>query len=154
VVVVAAGLTINTARMVSKRKGSATLASVSGHERPLALRLTAWIVTAQSAGLAVFAVATVVEAIRGDRASATSAALLAVLALVWCAGLVLAARGLLQARVWARAPVVMSEVLMIGIAIPLVQGDQRWLGVAVLVSAVVGLLALFARSVTGELTGR
>jgi len=134
---------------------STTLATVSGHQRPLALRLAAGIATGQAAGLAIFAAATIVEAARGDRASLGSAGLLALLAVAWCVGLGAAVVGLLRGRRRARAPVVVSEILLLSIGIPLAQSaqtGQKWLGAFVIASAVVGLAACMARSVTGTLT--
>ena len=99
--------------------------------------------------------AAIVEAARGDRASLASAMLLAALALAWCVGLAAAAVGLLRERRRARAPVVVSEILLLSIGIPLAQSDQtdqKWLGVLVIASAAIAISACLTRSVTGRLT--
>jgi hypothetical protein len=124
---------------------------VSGQRRPLVLDLLSCIVALQACGLAVLAVATVVEAARGDRSSTAAALLLAAIAAIWAAGLAVAVRGLLHGRRASRAPVVMTEFLLVGVGIPLAQGNERVLGIAVLVTAAVGLVVSLTRSVTTSL---
>jgi hypothetical protein len=102
--------------------------------------------------LLALAVGVVVEALRGDRSSVSNAALLAVLLLVWVAGLGMGARGLSLHRRWARAPVVLSELLLLAAAVPLAQGSgAQWAGYLVVALCVVGLLAVLSPPVTTAL---
>ena len=70
----------------------------------------------------------------------------------WAAGLLLCARGLLRRRRWARAPLVITDLLLLAVGVPLVQGaGARWAGVLLVVGAVVGLLSVLSPAVTAEL---
>jgi hypothetical protein len=123
-----------------------------GPVAPRSMRIAALVAVAQAVGLAVFAAVVVVQALRGDRSSVTNVLLLVVLLLAWAAALVLCARGLLHRRRWARAPLVLSELLLLAVGIPLVQGDgARWAGVLLVGGAVVGLLSVLSPAVTAEL---
>ncbi len=118
------------------------------------MRIAAGVAFLQALGLGVFALVVVVEALRGDRSSMANALLLAALLLAWAATLALCARGLLRRRRWSRAPLVMSELLLLAVGIPLVQGaGARWAGVLLVVGAVVGLLSVLSPAVTTELEG-
>ncbi len=98
------------------------------------------------------AVAVVVEAARGDRSTVGNVVLLALLLVAWAGGLAAAARGLLHRRRRARAPIVVSELLLLAVGFPLVQGtDARWAGVLLVVTCVAGLLAVLSPSVTAQL---
>ncbi len=125
--------------------------------RPLAprvMRIAAGVAVLQALGLGVFAAVVVVEALRGDRSSMANALLLVALLLAWAAALGLCARGLLRRRHWSRAPLVMSELLLLAVGVPLVQGaGARWAGVLLVVGAVVGLLSVLSPAVTTELEG-
>jgi hypothetical protein len=119
---------------------------------PVAVRVAAAVAGLQGLGLAVFAAVVVGEALRGDRSSVSGALLLVALLAAWAATLVLCARGLLRRRRWARAPLVLSELLLLAVGIPLVQGSgARWVGVLLVVGSVVGLLAVLSPAVTAEL---
>ena len=118
------------------------------------MRIAAWVALLQGVGLGVFALVVVVEALRGDRSSMVDALLLVSLLLAWAGAFVLCARGLLRRRRWSRAPLVLSELLLLAVGIPLVQGaGARWAGVLLVVGAVVGLLSVLSPAVTAELEG-
>ena len=88
--------------------------------------------------------------VRGD------AALLIVLCCVgWAAASLLAARGLLRRRRWARAPLVLSELLLLAVGIPLVQGGRCALGRRAARGrwSVVGCCRVLSPAVTAELDG-
>ena len=98
------------------------------------------------------AVGIVVEAARGDRSSVSNVALLVGLLLVWAAGLALAARGLARRRRWARAPVLLSDLLLLAVGVPLAQGSaSRWAGVLLVVVSAVGAVAVMTPPVTAAL---
>jgi len=122
---------------------------------PRALLTAAGVAALQAAGLAVLAAVVVVQAARGDESSATNAGLLVVLVLAWAVGLGFVARGLRDRHRWARAPLLLSELLLLlAVGVPLVQGDAaRWVGVLVVASAVVGTVAVLSPSVTSALAG-
>ena len=107
----------------------------------------------QGAALAGYALVVLVQAVRGDRATLLGAALLAVLLVAWGAGLGLAARGLWDGRRWARSPVVVTELLLLAVGIPLVQGAGRAAGIVLVVVAVVELGAVLSPPVTRLLVG-
>jgi hypothetical protein len=117
---------------------------VSDTDRPAALVVAAAVVLCEAAVLAGYALVAVAQGLRGDRSGPLGPALLAVVLLVWAAGLAAAARGLLRVQRWARAPVVVSELLMLAVGIQLAQGTARWAGwvlVAVTASALIAVLS-------------
>ncbi len=121
---------------------------------PGPMRLAAVVAVAQAVGLGLYAVVVLVQALSGDRSSVTSAVLLMALVVGWAAVLLLAARGLLRRRRWSRAPLVLSELLLLAVGIPLVQGaGARWAGVLLVVGGAVGLLSVLSPAVTAELEG-
>jgi hypothetical protein len=123
---------------------------------PTALRVVAAVALAQVLGLVAYAIVVVVAAVRGDESSAGNAALLAVLVLAWAVGLAVAARGLVDRRRWARAPALLSELLLFAVGVPLAQngaGIARWAGVLLVVSGAVGTVAVLTPSVTAALDG-
>jgi hypothetical protein len=101
-----------------------------------------------------YALVAVVQGLRGDRSGALGPALLAVVLLVWAAGLVVAARGLLRVQRWARAPVVVSELLVLAVGIQLAQGATRWAGAVLVAVTVVALVAVLSPPATAALVER
>jgi hypothetical protein len=107
---------------------------------------------AQALGLAAFAVAVVVHGLGGDRSSTADFWLLAALLLLWAAGLAWAARGVWRARRWSRAPLVLSQLLLLAVGVPLVQGEgARWAGVLMVATSLTGLVAVLTPRVTAAL---
>jgi hypothetical protein len=114
--------------------------------------LAAGLALAQAAGFVAFGVVLVVQAARGDRSSVVNVGLLIGLLLGWAAALGFAARGLRRRQRWSRTPLVVSQVLLLAVGVPLVQGSSaRWEGIALVTSSAVALLALLSRAVTAEL---
>jgi hypothetical protein len=121
---------------------------------PRAIQLAAGLALAEAAGFVVYGVALVVQAARGDRSSVQNVALLVVLVVGWGAGLVFAARGLLGRRRWSRAPLVVSQLLLVAVGLPLAEGPvARWAGVALVAASVLAVGALLTPAVTGALEG-
>ncbi|HET7173778.1 MAG TPA: hypothetical protein VFI30_05830 [Nocardioidaceae bacterium] len=79
--------------------------------------------------------------------------------LVYGAGLALCARGLLRLQRWVRGPVVLVEVIEIGVASDILRRSAEsisapiWVAVLLLVPAVVVLAILFSRGTTRALYG-
>jgi hypothetical protein len=120
-------------------------------DRPKPLVVAAAAVLAEAVVLLGYAVVTVVQALRGDRSSALGAALLALVLLTWAAGLALSARGLWRVRRWARSPVVVSELLLLAVGVPLIQGTGGWVGTVIVATTVVVLIAVLSPPVTSVL---
>ncbi len=117
-------------------------------DRPAALVVAVAITAAEVLGLAVYAVVIVVHALAGDASSPGNGALLAALVLSWAAGLVVAARGLVGGRSWARSPLIVNQLLTLAVGIPLIQGSVALVGFPLVVCSVVALVALVALSVS------
>lgn len=119
---------------------------------PPTIWLAAGLALAEAAGFLVYGAVLVVQAARGDRSSVGNVVLLIGLVLGWAAALAFAARGLWQRRRWSRAPLVVSQVLLLAVGVPLAQGTgARWVGVALVTVSAVALLALLSRAVTAQL---
>jgi len=76
-----------------------------------------------------------------DRTRALVAALLALAAAV---GLALVGRGLARGRRWARAPALVTNLLVLPVAVDLVRGGRWYVGVPLLLWALAVLALLFA----------
>lgn len=113
-------------------------------DRPAALVVAVAITAAEVVGLLIYAVVIVVRALGGDASSPANSALLAALVLVWAAGLVVAARGLLGGRSWARSPLIVNQLLTLAVGVPLIQGSVALVGWPLVVCSVVALGALVA----------
>jgi fatty acid desaturase len=77
-----------------------------------------------------------------DRVRAATAA---VLTLVGAIGLGLVGRGLYRRRRWARAPALVTNLLVLPVAFDLTRGGRWYVGVPLLLLAVVVLVLLFVR---------
>jgi len=127
---------------------------VTAPARPAALLVAAGVVLVEALTLLGYALVAVVQGLRGDRSGAMGPALLAVVLLVWAAGLVVAARGLFRVQRWARAPVVVSELLVLAVGIQLAQGATRWAGALLVAVTVVALVAVLSPPATAALVER
>ena len=115
------------------------------------LRACAVLVAGQALGLAGIAAFYLVElmvATPGDRVRAVVTALLALAA---AAGLALVARGLLRRRGWARAPALVTNLLVLPVAVGLLQGGRWYVGLPLLVWALAVLGLLFAPATSAAL---
>jgi hypothetical protein len=115
------------------------------------LRACALLVALQAVGLAAIAVFYLVEifvATADDRVRAVVTALLAAAA---AAGLALVAHGLWRRRRWARAPALVTNLLVLPVAVGLLQGGRWYVGVPLLVWAVAVLGLLFAPATNAAL---
>jgi hypothetical protein len=98
--------------------------------------------------IASFYLAQLVVATAEDLVRALVTALLALLAGV---GLLLVARGLLQGRVWARSPALVTNLILVPVAIGLLQGGRWLVGVPLLAAAATVVVLLFAPAVSAAL---
>ena len=63
------------------------------------------------------------------------------------------ARGLTRRRRWARSPSVLTQLLAIPVGVDAASTGVGWVGVPLVICAVLGLVGLFAPSTTHELAG-
>jgi hypothetical protein len=123
-------------------------------QRPRQLVVATVVVVAQAVALLGFAGSVLVEAARGDRSSGLNAGLVAGLVGLWALALGWVARGLWRTHRWSRAPVVVSELLLLAVGIPLAQGGGSWwFGIPLVATGFVGLIAVLSRPVTAALGG-
>ncbi len=87
-----------------------------------------------------------------DAAAPVAAVALAATALVFAVAVAFCARGLLQRAGWARSPVLVWQVLQLAAGWPAVTGGSPWLGVLLVVPAVLVLVGLFLPAVSGQLS--
>lgn len=108
------------------------------------LRACVGLVALEAIGLLAVTVFFVVElfvATPDDRGRALVAA---VLVLAAAAGLALVARGLASGRRWARAPALVTNLLVLPVAADILRGGRWYVGVPLLLWAVAVLALLFA----------
>ena len=115
------------------------------------LRACAVLVALQALGLAAVAVFYLVELVVATADDATRAVVSAVLALAAAVGLGLVARGLLQRRGWARSPALVTNLLVLPVAVGLLQGGRWYVGLPLLLWAVAVLVLLFAPGTSADL---
>ena len=119
--------------------------------QPSALQLVAGLMAAQGGLLVGIAVFYVVELAIATATDVTRALVSAGLALLAGVGLLLVGRGLFRSRRWARSPALVTNLILLPVAVGLLQGGRLYLGVPLLAAAagVVGLL--FSSSVNATL---
>jgi hypothetical protein len=87
-----------------------------------------------------------------DAAAPIAAIAMVLMALVFAVGIGFCGRGLLQRATWARSPVVVWQLLEIAAGIPAFTGGSAWVGVVLVVPAVVVLVGLFVPSVSAQVS--
>jgi hypothetical protein len=110
----------------------------------------ACIVFAEAAGLTVLAV---VELVQLDGGRLALGLTNAVFFLLYAAGLAFCARGLLRLSRWTRSPLVMAQLIQLGVAYSFYGHDTGWVAVVLAATAVPVLGVLFAPSTTTLLYG-
>ena len=121
---------------------------------PGEIRLSALILVAQAAGLALIAVALMIKTVSGGANSLARAAAVAGFVVGGAALLLLAASALLRLRPGARTPVLVLELLTLPVAYSLgIQAGRIWYGGPLLVSAMV-LIYLLVAPATRRALGR
>ena len=101
-----------------------------------------------AAGLGVLVA---VEAIRGRAENAAASEFMAVFGVAAGVGLVLVGRALLRRRRWGRAPMLVTQIICVPVAVALVQAHQYAVGIALGVVAVVAAFSLMSRPVSAVL---
>jgi hypothetical protein len=122
------------------------------HEPPPAARPTALValvalVAAQGLGLAGLAVFFLVELAVATPLSAPRAIMAALLTLLGGLGLLAVARGLLRRRRWARAPALVTQLLVLPVGWGLIQGGRWYVGAPLILWALAVLVLLFTPAV-------
>jgi lipoprotein signal peptidase len=72
---------------------------------------------------------------------------------LYAAGLALAARGLYRLRAWSRGPVVLAQLIELGVAWSFAGNNTTWVSVLVAIPAIVVLIIIFRPTTTDALYG-
>ena len=123
----------------------------SAPARPTPLVVLAALVAAQGVGLAGLAVFFLVELAVSTPLSVTRAVTAALLTLLAGLGLLAVARGLHRRRRWARAPALVTQLLVLPVGAGLVQGGRWYVGVPLIGWALGVLVLLFTPAVSDAL---
>jgi hypothetical protein len=119
--------------------------------RPTPLVVLAALVAAQGIGLAGLAVFFLVELVVSTPLSVPRAVMAALLTLLAGLGLLAVARGLHRRRRWARAPALVTQLIVLPVGVGLVQGGRWYVGVPLIGWALGVLVLLFAPAVSDAL---
>jgi hypothetical protein len=111
--------------------------------KPTTLLACAGLVLLEALGLLAAAVFYVVEVLVASEDDLTRALVSSGLALVAAAGLALVARALLAGRRWARSPALVTNLLVVPVAVGLLQGGRWYVGIPLLALAVGVVVLLF-----------
>ena len=87
-----------------------------------------------------------------DAAAPIAAIAMVAMALVFAVGVGFCGWGLLQRATWARSPVVVWQLLELAAGVPAFSGGSPWVGVVLVVPAVVVLVGLFVPSVSAQVS--
>ena len=110
------------------------------------LRAAAALVGLETLGLLAATVFFAVEIVVAEADDRTRAVTATVLTLLGTVGLALVTRGLVRQRRWARAPGLVTNLLVLPVAYDLVRGGRWYVGGPLLVLALTVLVLLFVRS--------
>jgi len=113
--------------------------------------VVAGLVLAQGGLLVGIAVFYAVELAVATAADVTRALVSAGLTLLAGAGLLQVGRGLLRARRWARSPALVTNLILVPVAVGLLQGGRWYLGVPLIAAAATVVVLLFSSSVNASL---
>ncbi len=73
--------------------------------------------------------------------------------LLYAAGLAFCARGLLRLSSWTRGPIVLAQLIELGVAWSFRGGETTWVSVLLAIPAVIVLVVMFAPATTVALYG-
>ncbi|HEV7932391.1 MAG TPA: hypothetical protein VGP70_08775 [Actinomadura sp.] len=113
--------------------------------RPLTLTVGAAIEAAEGVAALGFGLFVGWETIVGKPLDPASAIGVTVLALAGGGGMLLVARGLLQARRWSRSPAVLTQLFAVPISVSMIQSGQYAIGVPMIVLALTALVLLLSK---------
>jgi uncharacterized membrane protein (DUF2068 family) len=125
--------------------------AVSSRAQPSALQVVAGLLAAQGVLLVGIAVFYLVELVVATATDVTRALVSAALALLAGAGLLQVGRGLFRSRRWARSPALVTNLILLPVAVGLLQGGRWYLGVPLLGVAAAVVVLLFSSSVNATL---
>lgn len=117
----------------------------------LLLRLAALVCLSEAAALVVLAV---VELVTLDSRRLVVGVTTTVFFLLYAGGLAAAAVGLVRARSWSRAPLMLSQLIQLGLAWSFYGPGTEWVAALLAGSAVVVVVILVLPSTTTTLYGR
>ncbi len=120
-------------------------------DRPRSLAVIAAVVALEAVLLLAVAVFYLVELAVATPDDVVRALVTAALALLSGAGLLLVARGLLRSRRSARAPALVTNLILPPVAIGLFQGGRWYVGAPLLAAAATVVVLLFSAGVTAAL---
>jgi hypothetical protein len=133
------------AERVSESPGGADAAA-----RPWPVMVAAGVLLLEALAVLVYAV---LEAAHVDPGRPVVAVTTAIFFALFAVGLAVTARGLARLRSWTRGPVVLAELIQLGVAWSFRGPGTTWVTVALAVPAVVVLVIIFSRSTTAALYG-
>lgn len=116
-----------------------------------ALRVAAALVLVELVALLMASGWEALAAVTRDLADPVTAWVAVVLGVLAAAGLLLVARGLLRRRRWARSPALVTQLLLLPVAISLLQSGQAALGVPLLAVTVVTAAVLLSPPISRAL---
>jgi hypothetical protein len=116
----------------------------SATDAPNSLRLAAAAQGLEAVGLLAVVAVNLSNLAGGQTYQASNAVAVIVIELITAIGVAWIASGIVRTRPWSRTPAVMTQVLVIIIAIVLIQAHRFGWGFPALVLAVAGLAGLFA----------
>ena len=133
------------------RTPGATPARRNGEVRPWTLSVPSLIVAGQGLVLVGLGVFLVWIAITSDPENQSNAVSMGIISAITGAGLVLCSLALWRRTRWARAPAIVWQLLTIPIGIYQIQGDLWFVGVPIVVLALVTIALLGSRRTTEAL---
>ncbi|MBA3309205.1 MAG: hypothetical protein H0U28_03975 [Nocardioidaceae bacterium] len=104
-----------------------------------------------AAEVMVVVVLGVVEAVNIDRDRVTAGVTTTVFFGLYAAGLAWSARGLAQLRGWSRGPVVLAQLIQLGVAWSFAGSSTAWVAVALALPAALVLAVVFSPATTTAL---
>ena len=119
--------------------------------RPGVLQIVAGLVATQGGLLVGIAVFYIVELVVATVTDVTRALVSAGLALLAGVGLLQVGRGLFRSRRWARSPALVTNLILMPVAVGLLQGGRWYVGAPLLGVAAAVVVLLFSSSVNATL---
>lgn len=106
---------------------------------PTPLLVAAVVVALEGAFAVVFGL---VEAFSTSSSRAVMGATTAIFFVAYGAGLLLCAWGLSKVRTWARGPVLLAQLMSLGLAWNFREGETAWISVVLMVPAIIALVGM------------
>ena len=116
-----------------------------------AIKVAAALVALEALALVGLAVA---ELVNIDSKHPSVGITAAVFFLLYAAGIALCARGLLRLSSWCRGPIVLAQLIELGVAWSFRGGETTWVAILLAIPAVVVLAVIFSPATTQALYGR